>query len=168
MYHACSNYRQMKFLTSILIVFVTALSCAAAATVDYARDVLPILSENCYHCHGPDEKARKAKLRLDTKDGAFRVKDDVAVVVAGKPEASELIRRITANDPEERMPPPEGIRKLTPAQIETLKAWVAQGAKWGTHWAFIPPARPQKPAVNAKDWLRNEIDTFVLARLEKE
>src|SRR3954462_15640094 len=134
---------------------------AAADTVDYARDVLPILSENCYHCHGPDEKARKAKLRLDTKEGAYRVKDDVAVVVPGKPEQSELVRRITANDPDERMPPPEGIRKLTPKQVQTLKLWVEQGAKWGTHWAFIPPVRPAAPVVKNKTWARNEIDVFV-------
>src|SRR6478735_1672968 len=82
----------------------------AADRVDYARDVLPILSDNCYHCHGPDEKARKAKLRLDTKEGAFRIKDDVAVIVPGKADQSELVKRITSQDPDERMPPPEGIR----------------------------------------------------------
>src|SRR4051812_37238556 len=141
---------------------------AASAPVDYSRDILPILSDNCYHCHGPDEKARKAKLRLDTKEGAFHVKDDVAVIAAGKPDQSELVKRITSKDPDERMPPPEGIRKLTPKQIETLKEWVAQGAKWGTHWAFVPPARAALPDVKQKDWVRNEIDRFVLARLEKE
>ena len=138
--------------------------------VDYARDVLPILSDNCYHCHGPDEAARKAKLRLDTKEGAFRVKDDVAVIVPGKPEGSELIRRITSGDPDELMPPKEGVRKLTPKQVDTLKRWVAEGAQWGVHWAFVPPARPAVPAVAPanRPWARNDIDAFVLARLAKE
>src|SRR4051812_24644985 len=139
---------------------------AASAPVDYARDVLPILSDNCYHCHGPDEKARKAKLRLDTKDGAFRVRDDVAVIVPGKAEQSELVKRITSNDADERMPPADGIRKLSPKQVQTLTRWVEQGAKWGTHWAFVPPVRPAVPAVKDRAWARSEIDAFVLARLE--
>ena len=139
-------------------------------TVDYARDVLPILSDNCYHCHGPDETARKAKLRLDTKEGAYRVKDDVAVLVPGKPADSELILRVTSADPDELMPPRDGVRKLTPKQIDTLKRWVEQGAKWGTHWSFVPPARSAVPPVLAAhhDWARNDIDAFVLARLAKE
>src|SRR5688500_15027014 len=94
---------------------------AQDAAIEYARDVLPILSDTCYHCHGPDEPARKAGLRLDTKDGAFRVKDDVAVIVPGDAARSELVRRITSADPDEVMPPPDDIRKLTPAQVQTLK-----------------------------------------------
>src|SRR5215204_4432611 len=103
---------------------------AIAQRVDYARDVLPILSDACYHCHGPDEPARKAGLRLDTKDGAFRAKNDVAVIVPGDAVRSELVRRITSADPDEMMPPPDDIRKLTPAQAQTLKRWVEQGATW--------------------------------------
>src|SRR5687768_18466707 len=100
---------------------------AAPAKVDYARDVLPILSDNCFHCHGPDEPARKAKLRLDTKEGAYRVKDDVAVVRPGKSDESELVTRVFSDDPDEVMPPPDGVRKLTPAQKQILKRWVDQG-----------------------------------------
>src|SRR5881394_1649978 len=100
--------------------------CAAAGTVNFTRDIRPILSDNCYQCHGPDEKARKAKLRLDTREGAFRIKGDKAVILPGKSAESELIRRVTNTDPEEVMPPPKSNRKLTPAQIDLLKRWVDQ------------------------------------------
>src|SRR5438093_5853048 len=93
----------------------------ATGTVDFTRDIRPILSDNCYQCHGPDEKVRKAKLRLDTKDGAFRVKDQKAVIVPGKSAESELIRRVSNPDPDEVMPPPKSNRKLTAAQIELLR-----------------------------------------------
>ena len=161
---------------SILTTTVALLYCAAVTTaaraqtapVDYARDVLPILSDACYHCHGPDEPARKAGLRLDTKDGAYRVKDGVAVVVPGKAAESELVRRITSGDPDEAMPPRDDIRKLTPAQVDTLKRWVEQGAAWGMHWAFVPPKLADAPEVSRAGWARNPIDAFVLARLERE
>ena len=133
-----------------------------AADVDFARDVLPILSDNCFHCHGPDEKARKAKLRLDSKEGAFRVRDGEAVIVPGKGADSELVRRLTSHDADEVMPPPKSNRKLTAKQIETIKAWVDQGAKWGTPWAFTPLKKPAPPAPG------DPIDAFVRARLEKE
>jgi hypothetical protein len=136
--------------------------------IDYGRDVLPILSDKCYHCHGPDEKARKAKLRLDTKEGAFRVKDGKAVIAPGKSAESELVRRIMTIDPDDLMPPPATNRKLASEQIETLKRWVEQGAKWGGHWAFVPPIRPELPKTQLPSWPRNGIDHFILARLEKE
>ena len=132
---------------------------ASAQTLDYSRDVLPILSDNCFFCHGPDEKARKAKLRLDTKEGAFRVRDGEAVIVPGKSGESELIRRLTAEDADERMPPPKANRHLTAKQIDTLKRWIDQGAKWGQPWAFTPLRNPDGPG---------SIDQFVRARLEKE
>jgi len=139
-----------------------------AGAVQFSRDVLPILSDNCFKCHGPDEKARKAKLRLDVKEGAFRVKDGVAVIVPGKPGQSELIKRITSKDPDEMMPPPDSNRKLTAHQIELLTRWVEEGAAWGQHWAFVKPVRPAVPVVKEKGWVRNPIDAFVLERLEKE
>ena len=97
----------LAFVTCVASLANAAAAATAAPAVSYDRDILPILSDNCYPCHGPDEKARKAKLRLDTKEGAFRVKDDVAVIVPGKPGDSELIRRITSKDPDEVMPPPK-------------------------------------------------------------
>src|SRR3954470_16684805 len=114
----------------LLLVAVGPLQ-AAEPPVDFTRDVLPILADNCYFCHGPDEKARKAKLRLDTKDGAFRVRDGHAVIVPGKSGESELIRRLIAEDADERMPPAKSNRKLTSKQIDTLKRWIDHGAKWG-------------------------------------
>ncbi|MDB5319947.1 MAG: Planctomycete cytochrome [Phycisphaerales bacterium] len=156
-------------ITSLLLAISCApISRAAATPVDFSRDIQPILSDNCYACHGPDAKARKAKLRLDTKEGAFRIKEDVAVVLPGNPAKSELVRRITTKDQDDLMPPPDSNHKLTPHQIELLTTWVQQGAKWGVHWAFIPPVRPEIPPVKQKDWPRNPIDAFILAHLEKE
>ncbi|HWY77756.1 MAG TPA: DUF1553 domain-containing protein [Verrucomicrobiae bacterium] len=136
--------------------------------VNFSRDVLPILSDNCYQCHGPDEQARKAKLRFDTKDGAFRIKDGKAVIVPGKSSESELVRRIGSADPDDVMPPPKSNRKLTSEQIDLLKRWVDEGAKWSRHWAFEPRARPALPKTQLKGWARNGIDQFILARLEDE
>src|SRR3712207_3458930 len=113
-------------VVAVVVLCTRAGTARAGDRVDYARDVLPILSDTCYHCHGPDEPARKAGLRLDTKDGAFRVKDGVAVVAPGDAAKSELVRRITSTDPDEVMPPADDIRKLTPAQVDTLKRWVEQ------------------------------------------
>src|SRR4051812_43443385 len=156
----------------LIVCWLSAAPEALAATpspaVSYDRDILPILSDNCYACHGPDEKARKAKLRLDTKEGAFRVKDDVAVIVPGKSAESELFRRISSHDPDEVMPPPKSNHKVTPAQIDLLKRWIDQGAKWGVHWSFVPPVRPELPKTQLQGWSRNGIDSFVLSRLESE
>jgi hypothetical protein len=124
-----------------------------ARKIDFNRDVRPILSDNCFHCHGPDEKARKAKLRLDTRDGLQEAKTDV-------------LARVSANDPKELMPPAKSGKALTAEQIATLKAWVAQGANWSAHWAFTPPVRPAVPEIrNSKSEIRNEIDRFILAKL---
>jgi mono/diheme cytochrome c family protein len=137
--------------------------------VDFNRQVLPILSDNCFACHGPDAKTRKAKLRLDTKEGAFaELRSGGFAVVPGKPAESALVERVTAADDEERMPPPKSGKKLKPEQVELLRRWVAEGAVWKPHWAFVPPTRPALPAVTDAGWVRNPIDRFVLARLEKE
>src|SRR6266481_3111088 len=126
-------------LSAGVVLLSTAPLCIAASTigaVDFNRDIRPILSDDCYQCHGPDEKARKAKLRLDTKEGAFRLKDGKGILIPGKSAESELIRRVTNTDPDEVMPPPKSNRKLTAAQIDLLRRWIDQGAKWGLHWAF--------------------------------
>jgi mono/diheme cytochrome c family protein len=140
----------------------------SAAPVDFSREILPIFSENCIQCHGPDEKARKAKLRFDTKEGAFRVSDGKSVIVPGKSAESELVRRITTTDPDDHMPPPKSNHKLTANQIKLLTRWIDEGAKWGVHWAFNPIASPNPPSVKNKKWPVNDIDRFVLARLEQE
>jgi hypothetical protein len=139
------------------------------APVDFSRDVRPVLSKNCFACHGPDAAGRASKLRLDRRDSvAAKDKKGSAAVVPGAPDKSELIRRITSDDEGVRMPPPESKNTLTPEQIATLKRWVAEGAPYAEHWAFVKPRRPALPAVKDAGWARNGIDNFVLARLEKE
>ncbi|MDB5308750.1 MAG: Planctomycete cytochrome [Gemmataceae bacterium] len=143
----------------------TAAEPLPAARVDFARDVLPILSDSCFKCHGPDEKARKADLRLDTKDAAL----GSGAIVPGKSAGSELIRRLTAADPADLMPPRASNKKLTPRQIDTLTRWVDQGAEWGTHWAFTPVRRPAVPDLRTpKVEIRNAIDAFVGDRLIRD
>ena len=134
----------------------------APQRVRFSRDVLPILSENCFACHGPDAKARKADLRLDAHDSVL------TVIKPGASAASELIRRINAAADDERMPPPKSKRALSVAQKDLLKRWVDQGAVWGKHWAYEAPERPRLPAVKNTAWPQNPLDRFILARLEKE
>jgi hypothetical protein len=139
------------------------------AKVDFNRDIRPLLSENCYKCHGPDDQERKARLRFDVRAEALKpAKSGERAIVPGAPEQSELVRRITAADPEDRMPPPKSGRKLTGPQIDVLRRWVAQGAPYATHWAYVKPARPVPPVVKNKRWPRTPIDSFILARLERE
>ncbi len=136
--------------------------------VDFDRDIRPILSDNCFACHGPDEKQRMVDLRLDTKDGAFADRGGYQVIVSGKASASRLYQKISAKSEEERMPPSDSGRKLTAKQIELIGSWIDQGARWQTHWAFDPPRRPPLPTLKDGGWSRNPIDQFVLARLEHE
>lgn len=144
-------------------------SAKASRPVDYDRDVRPILSDHCYACHGPDQEKRKAGLRLDEKELVFKAgKSGSTPVVAGDLEKSELIRRITSPDEDDRMPPAKFSKQLTSAQIDTLRRWVVEGAPWSGHWAYRKPERPAIPEVQNKTWPRNEIDKFILARLEKE
>jgi hypothetical protein len=131
------------------------------ADLDYNRDVRPILAENCFACHGFDEKARKADLRLDVAEQAYAAK----ALVPGAPDKSELWRRINSTDRAEMMPPPKSRHKLTAAEKRTLRAWIEQGARYAAHWSFIPPSRAARPPVPAGG---NAIDAFVRARLAKE
>ena len=135
-------------------------------SVRFDRDVLPILSDHCFACHGPDAKTRKADFRLDVKAGALRAEDPV--IVPGKSAESELVARLDSTDPDEKMPPPKSGKTITAAQIRTLKAWIDQGASWANHWSFEPIARIAPPAVRDPKWVRNPIDRFVLARLDAE
>lgn len=140
----------------------------AVTRVDFSRDIQPLLAENCYHCHGPDEKARKGSLRLDTKEGAFRVKDGKSSILPGRASESDLIKRLVTQDPDDRMPPAKSNRVLSPAQIDLFKRWVNEGAAWGQHWAFVPPAPTPLPAVRNRGWVRDDLDRFVLANLERQ
>jgi hypothetical protein len=161
-----------KDAISLLLAFffsaVLAMPTAAGSPVSFLGDIRPILSETCFQCHGPDEKQRKAHLRLDTKDGAFADLGGYFAIVARKPVESRIIQRITAQDPEERMPPLKSGKKLSSGQIELIRRWIEEGANWSQHWSFTSPVRPSTPEVRSRRWVRHPIDTFILARLERE
>jgi hypothetical protein len=141
---------------------------AAAQEVQFNRDIRPILSDRCFYCHGPDEKNRKAGLRLDTFEGATKDRGGYRAIAPGKPDDSELIRRVTSHEPGEMMPPPAAKKApLTEAEAALLKRWIAQGAKYEGHWAFQPLARAAPPQVKNTKWARNDIDRFILARIEQ-
>src|SRR5687768_2937530 len=152
-----------------LLLLLVAPAAPPETKVDFNRDVRPILADHCFQCHGPDAQKRKADLRLDVDPTAQ--KRDAAVIVPGKPNESELIRRVSAEDPSDRMPPMKFGRQLSEKQIEILKIWTLQGGKWERHWALIPRTSPPVPVSRepkASAWVRNPIDAFILARLEKE
>jgi hypothetical protein len=141
---------------------------AADRLIQFNRDVRPILSDKCYGCHGPDAAAKKVPFRLDSEAAAKReLGGGRRAIVDGDPSASQLVRRITADKPALRMPPVYSGLKLSDAEIETLRLWIAQGAKWQQHWSFIPPERPPLPKVQHATWPRTSIDYFVLDRLER-
>ena len=137
---------------------------AAEPRLDFNRDIRPILSENCFYCHGQDGNKRQADLRLDRRDDAVAKK----ALVPGDLDASELIQRIRSTNPDELMPPPNSNRRLTDVQKELLERWVREGGEYLDHWAFVAPVRPPEPAVQRGDWARTPLDRFVLARLEAE
>jgi Protein of unknown function (DUF1553)/Protein of unknown function (DUF1549)/Planctomycete cytochrome C len=136
------------------------------AVIEFNRDVRPILAESCYACHGPDAHKREAKLRLDTEAGLFGKGATTKPVVAGKLAESELIKRVTSTAPEQQMPPVDSGKTLSPRDIAVLKKWVEQGAAWQGHWAYLKPFRSPVPNVREAGFTRNDIDRFVLARLE--
>ena len=139
----------------------------ADSPVDFNRDVRPILSSNCFKCHGPDAEKRQAGLRLDTVQGATSLVESGERAITPKQlTSSELWKRITSHDPETVMPPPSTKKSLSPAEIDILKRWIEAGAEYDPHWAFVPPQRPAIPTVKQTDWSQNPIDQFVLARLE--
>lgn len=135
----------------------------ADEAIDFARDVQPILSDRCYVCHGPDAGQRASDLRLDQQESAHAL-----AITPGVPEDSELVRRITSDDPDEIMPPPDSLLKLTGPEKQLLTQWVKQGGRYAAHWAFVSPVRAEPPRVERNLWLREELDRFILARLEAE
>ena len=137
-------------------------------TISYGRDIRPILSENCFRCHGPDAKARQAELRLDRREEALADRDGTFPIFAGRPQDSLVLARVTASDPTEVMPPPETKKSLSQREIELLARWIEQGAEYQDHWSFRPIRRVDPPAVQDVSWVRNDIDRFVLARLEAQ
>jgi cytochrome c553 len=159
-------------LALLAMAVATASAAPAGDKIDFNRDVRRILSENCFRCHGPDAKERKdgkKALRLDLPESARAQRGNGhTAIVPGHPEKSELVRRITTEDLDDKMPPPDSGKKLTPQEIALLKKWIAQGADYSRHWAYAPPRRAELPKVREAAWPRNAIDYFVLARLERE
>jgi len=151
-----------------LIFAPTAQSAEPARPLSYNRDIRPILSEACFHCHGFDKNTRQGDLRLDERAAAIARREGTPAILPGKPADSELVTRILAHDPDERMPPISSARTLSPAQIELLKQWIAEGAEYEPHWALTPPKRLALPEVKQPDWPAGPIDHWVLARLERE
>jgi hypothetical protein len=149
----------MKFVLSSLTLIPT---FAVLAEVSYNQDVRPILAENCFYCHGQDPNKRKADLRLDVREVAV----EFGAFVPGKPEESELVARLFSHEADELMPPAKSNRKLTEEQKALLKQWIAEGANYEKHWTFTAPVKAPLPEVKQTGWVRNEIDRFVLAKLE--
>ncbi len=157
----------VPFLTTIL----AAVSCSAASAAgpDFSLEVRPILSGHCFKCHGPDDKAREAGLRLDNlKSATAKLESGDTAIVPGKPADSELIERINSTDEEVQMPPKDANKPLSDHEKKTLRDWIAAGAEYKTHWAFLPPKQAPLPKVHQSDWPKNAIDNFILARLEAE
>ena len=153
----------MNHLLPILALAI-ATSASPAAEVDYARDIQPILSEHCFHCHGPDEKKREAEMRLDTREGALAKSDQHAIaIVPGDPDASELIRRVTTTDPDDVMPPPDQHKPVNSAQVKLLREWIKQGAPYSAHWSFVPPVKKALP-----DPALNPVDSWIADGLGKK
>ena len=142
----------------------------AESTIDYFRDIRPILANNCYTCHGPDEKTRMAGLRLDRRDSALSpLVSGGFAILPGDVSESKLLERVSAEDSRKRMPPAATGKRLTQDQIDLLREWIRQGADWQQqHWAYTRPEQPARPEVQNRQWPQNEIDYFILARLEKE
>src|SRR5712692_7460698 len=141
-------------------------AAVAAPAVDFQREVRPILSENCFRCHGPDKGTRMANLRLDTREGAFSARPNGKAIVPRNTKASLLYQRVTSETDALRMPPVFTKKTLSTQQKDVLRRWIEQGADWKEHWSFQAPSRPRLPQVAAKSWARNPIDTFILAKLD--
>jgi mono/diheme cytochrome c family protein len=152
----------LLFCSLALLPATASAAAPLPEVVELNRHIRPILADNCFACHGPDQNARKADLRLDTEEGL------ATVLQAGKPDDSELIQRITSTDVEQRMPPAKFGKKLTAQQIELIRRWVAQGGKYQKHWSLLSAHRPDLPAVGKLGAGRNAVDRFILARLEQE
>lgn len=169
----CQMKSTVRLLVACLIGNFGAFEAVAERTaaprdpVDFNRDIRSILSDNCFKCHGPDKNQRVSDLRLDTKEGALADLGGFHAIVPGDLNNSEIYQRITTSDLDNRMPPFDSGGKLSEKQIDLLKRWIEQGAQWEEHWSFIPPQRTTLPKTADVTWRKNEIDDFVLARLEQ-
>ena len=154
----------------VLPLLLAGCTRAPEEKLSFNESIQPILSENCYACHGPDSGSRKAELRLDRAQFAYQPHGKFGpAIVPGKPDKSPLVQRIEAKDPQERMPPPEAHKSLDAQQVALLRRWVKEGAEYEQHWAFIAPKKPAPPRSAAGDaWARNDIDRFIFSRAQAE
>src|SRR5215470_13564286 len=160
----------MKLRRSVWL-FAFALSASAAyAEVGFNRDIRPIMADTCFRCHGPDKNARMAGMRLDIRDEALKpTPTGVTPIVPGDPDHSAIVQRVLATNPARIMPPNYAHKELTPAQKDTIRRWVAEGAKYEGHWAYQPVRRPTVPEISTSQApVRNPVDAFIQARLAHE
>ena len=153
----------MKIFQAFALLLALSLN-AHAKEVDFNREVRPILSDKCFFCHGPDKKHRKAKLRLDLESSAKDQKKKY--IIPGKPQDSELIYRLTTDDEDDLMPPPDSGKSLSPQEKKLVSQWIAEGARWSEHWAYVQPKKHDLPEVKKTDWAGNWIDRFTLKHFE--
>ena len=162
MFPSLTGVNRLTIVGAFALLSVQPFRANAAEALQFNRDIRPILSENCFACHGHDKNQRKAKLRLDVRDVAI----EKEAIVPGKPEQSKLVEHIFATDPDEIMPPPKSRKSLTAAQKEVLKQWIKEGAQYEPHWAYIPPKRATVPQPKNVAWVKNPVDAFIAAGLE--
>lgn len=155
-------------ILSLLISSATAAEKPESPRVAFNRDIRPILSEKCLHCHGPDPATREANLQLDDPTDVRRPRDDYSIINLKQPANSELLKRLLTSDTDLKMPPADSGKEISPQEIKLIQRWIEQGAEYQQHWSFIPPRRPELPAVKDQSWTQSPIDRFVLARLERE
>src|SRR5688572_6696040 len=161
----------LRFILPALAVILCSRAHAAVPKVEFNRDVRPILSDTCFKCHGFDKNARKADLRLDVRAEAILPRhgdNHLTPIVPGKPDQSEVWKRIVTANKDDLMPPPDSHLVLTDKQKDTIKRWIEQGAEYQPHWSFLPVKKPAVTQPKTPGWAKNEIDAFVLARLEEE
>ena len=162
------NERFSFLVVLATVVFVFKVQGAQPDLVSFGVDVRPLLSHYCVQCHGPDEEHRKADLQLHTQEGLFSGDMGSRIVVPGKPEDSLLFQRITTHDKDELMPPTDSKKEMAQEEIELIKQWILEGAKWEDHWAFVTPKTPRLPKVQQSDWPKNSIDFFTLSKMEEQ
>ncbi|HYE19200.1 MAG TPA: DUF1549 domain-containing protein, partial [Tepidisphaeraceae bacterium] len=170
-YRRCLGSRAaaaVAILAALMATTAGADGLGTPARVRFNRDVRPILSENCFFCHGQDPARRDSGLRLDVRDQATRDLGGYAAIVPGKPDESEMVGRLTTTSVKRKMPPAKSHRTATPAQVGLIKRWIAEGAGYERHWSFETPRRPAVPPVRRADWAKGDVDRFVLARLEAD
>ena len=176
MYFTKTPFTDALFAATCLLLFLgnSGIALAAEKTipqtapVEFNRDIRPILADKCFTCHGPDAAHREANLRFDLEESAKSDQGGSIAIVPGKPAESALVERITSDDGDLRMPPADSGKELSAAEIELLRRWIAEGAKYQPHWSFVPPRRPTVPDVTNTAWPLKAVDRFVLAHLEQE